>query len=337
MKNYIYKIGFLLLAFTIMANTTHAQSMMPLGENPTTPFVYNYEDDETDLAPIANLHVRNDSGNFDNYSGTTATTFTFDGNRSKDYETPGYLLEVRFDFENDNNSDTYFSKSKTTTHKYETPGIKTVKMEVLDLAGNVSTIYKQIIVVQNTPPKAYFEVTPEVGTPGTTFTFNSKASSDDQYHSNLLKYRYDFDGDGKWDSKFSTLETTKHNFKEPGLKNVILEVRDPEEASSYYRRTVYIRKNTEPKADFDVKNNDNGLIIVDSSNSYDADKSPLKYRWDFDYNGANDIQLDTTWNSSSIASHIYKKPGEYLIKLLVKDEDESIAFKVLRIFIDIVA
>jgi len=337
MKEYLYKIGFLLLAFTIMANTTYAQSMMPLGENPENFSIGNFDKGEDDLPAKAYLKVRNNTGNIDMYSGTTSTTFTFDGNGSYDYETPGYLLEVRFDFENDGKLDTYFSQTKIATHQYETPGIKTIKMEVLDLAGNVSKTYKQVVVVQNTPPHAHFTVEPDVGTPGTEFVFKSHTSTDDQYNKNLLKYRYDFNGDGKWDTKFSSIETLKHKFETSGLKNVILEVRDPEESSHYFRYTVYIKENTKPKADFEVKSNKDGQVIVDASNSYDVDESPLKYRWDFDYRGDNDIQADTAWFNSPIASFLYKKPGEYLVKLMVKDSDESIAESFMRIFVDILS
>ncbi len=342
MLKYLNKIGFFIAMSAIFANTAHAvntNSMMPLGGNPEA-----YMDDigdtvneeaEVDLPPEANLKVRNDSGNIDMYSGTTATTFTFYGTSSKDAETPNYLLEVRFDFENDGKLDTYYSQQKEAGYKYKKPGIKTVRMDVLDKAGHVSSAYKQITVVENTKPRAHFTVEPSIGTPGTLFTFDSSASNDDQYNKDLLTHRYDYDGDGTWDTKLSKITTGKHKFDTPGLKNVKLQVLDPEGASDTYTYTVYIKPNTPPVADFVVTENEDGRVVVDAENSFDKNTDKLEYRWDFNYNGKNDIQYDTPWIGSGLASHVYKKPGEYLIKLMVKDPDSAIAVRIMRIFVDI--
>lgn len=344
MKQYLYKIGFLLAVLLISAENAHAvntSSMMPLGESPDAYLqdigLTTKSESEIDLPPEAKLKVRNDSGNTDMYSGTTATIFTFDGNGSTDKDTSGYLLEVRFDFENDGKQDTYYSQKKQAQHKYDTPGIKTVRMDVLDKGGHVTSAYKQILIVENTKPEAYFEVDPSIGTPGTEFTFDSSASKDDQYSQNLLEYRYDYDGDGNWDTQFSKIERRNHFFSEPGLKNVKMEVRDPEGLSDFYTYTIYIKPNTMPEADFEITKNKDGQVVVDAEESVDGDGSDLKYRWDFDYNGENDIQFDTGWFNSPIASFLYKKPGEYFIKLIVKDEDEAIATKIIGIFVDILS
>lgn len=326
------------MQYAYAANTN---SMMPLGGSPSIylPEIGQVTDNDSDvdLEPEAKLKVRNDSGNIDMYSGTPFTTFTFDGNGSSDAETPNYQLEVRFDFENDGKLDTYYSTTKQAEHKYSTTGLKTVRMDVLDSAGNVSSAYKQILIVENTKPEAYFTIEPSIGTPGTEFKLDCSDSKDDQYSKNLLKFRYDYDGDGNWDTKFSKIRTRNHYFKSPGLKNVTLEVRDPEGLTDQYSYTVYIKPNKEPSADFEVKSGKDGRIVVDAENSSDPDSDSLKYRWDFDFNGKNDIQLNTPWMNSGIASHVYTKPGEYLIKLMVKDPDSAIAIKIMRIFIDILS
>ena len=38
--------------------------------------------------------------------------------------------------------------------------------------------------------------------------------------------RWDFDGDGVWDTGFSTIKTRAHQFPDTGLIPVVLEVRD---------------------------------------------------------------------------------------------------------------
>ncbi|MBU1445689.1 PKD domain-containing protein [Patescibacteria group bacterium] len=301
---------------------------------------YEEDYDEENLPPTAVIKVRNDSGNKDQYSGTTKTVFIFDGGSSRDYETPSSLLEVRFDFENDGKVDTYFSITKFEKHTFDTPGLKTVRMEVLDREGNVSEAFTYINVVENTAPEAHFTVEPKIGTPGTQFQFNAKLSNDSQYNENLLKYRWDFDGNGKFDTKYSSNELLKHQFDTPGLRKVILEVRDPEGLSAYYYQMIMVKENTPSIASFTITQRDNdetkAIMKMDASDSYDPDGGRLKYRWDFNYTGKNDIQFSTSWyNSSQAYAHFYKS-GEYLVKLLTKDQDNAITTTFGKIHINLV-
>lgn len=321
------------LTCTAFANKT---SMLPIpSEDDNQTFIYSYEEDETDIPPIAHLKVRNDTGNADHYSGTTSTVFTFDGYGSKDAETPGNLLEARFDFENDGRPDTYFRRTKSVEHVYETPGFKTARIEVLDKGGNISEAFVELEIVKNTPPHAYFEIKPKVGTPGTEFLIDVKKSTDSQYKANKLEYRFDFDGDGKWDTKFTPIILYKHKFAKPGLKNVIMEVRDPEGLTSLFRKIVFINQNNPPIADFKVRKINSARYEFDASKSKDPNGSKLKYQWDFDYTGYDDIQWNTNLMTSDKGFYTFKLPGKYLVRLMVQDEDQAKSFKVLKIIVDI--
>jgi len=338
---FIFIVILAVLLSFLMADVTFA-SMLASGSGETKDYSSfsssSYEEETQDLPPEAVLRVRNNTGNFDQLSGTTSTKFTFDGNGSNDEETSTHLLEVRFDFENDGQVDTYFSVTRTADHVYETPGLKTVRMEVLDRGGNVSSTTQKIYVVENTPPEAYFSINPKVGTPATEFVLDSSSSSDSQYRRTLLEYRYDFNGDGEWDTKFKSATRIKHNFDYPGIKNITMEVRDPEGSSSFYKQTVYIRENKPPVANFEAKaTNDNGRINFDAGNSYDPDGTALQYKWDFNYTGENDIMWDTSWTSSNNTFATFKKSGEYLVKLIVKDKDESVSIKLVKVFIDLLS
>jgi len=301
----------------------------------------SYKYDELDLPPTAVIKVRNNSGNRDQYSGTTATTFIFDGNGSRDEETPLSQLEVRFDFDNDGRVDTYFSVTKSEKYKFDTPGLKTIRMEVLDRAGNVSEAFTYVNVVENTYPEAFFNVEPKIGTPGTEFKLNADLSNDSQYNQNLLKYRWDFNGDGKFDTKFNSNKHLKHQFKTTGLKKIILEVRDPEGLYGRYDQMIMVKENTKPIGIFTIKeqknNGENVVVKMDAGQSYDPDGGKLKYRWDFNYTGNNDIQFSTSWyNSSQAYTHFYRS-GEYIIKLLTKDHDNSITTTFGKIHVNIVS
>lgn len=332
-------IAIVLVVLPFLSPHAAYANMLASGNEDFQDYVpYQYEEGEQDLPPKAVLRIRNNTGNLDQLSGTTATVFTFDGNGSTDNETPAHLLEVRFDFENDGQVDTYFSVTRTATHVYKESGLKTVRMEVLDRAGNVSSATQKIYVVDNTKPEAYFTISPKIGTPSTEFKIDSDLSSDSQYRRNLLEYRYDFNGDGKWDTKFEKTTKIKHMFEYPGIKNVIMEVRDPEGLSSFYKQIVYVRENREPVANFEAnKTNAAGRYNLDASNSYDPDNTNLQYKWDFNYTGENDIMWDTGWINSSNTFSTFKRSGKYLIRLLVRDEDGSTDESIITLFTNILS
>lgn len=332
-------IALLLVILPFVSPLTAFASMLASGEEDIDDYApYTYEEGEQDLSPKAILKVMNDTGNLDQLSGTTATKFTFDGNGSTDEETPTHLLEVRFDFEDDGQVDTYFSVTRNVDHIYDTPGLKTVRMEVLDRGGNVSSTIQRIYVVENTKPEAYFSISPKIGTPATEFLLDSSLSSDSQYRRTLLEHRYDFNGDGKWDTKFKSTTRAKHNFTYAGVKNVTMEVRDPEGFSSFYRQVVYVRENRPPvaKATANTINND-GRISLDASDSYDPDRTKLQYKWDFNYTGKNDIMWNTEWISSSSTFATFKRSGKYLVRLMVRDIDGEMDESIITVFTNILA
>ncbi len=79
----------------------------------------------------------------------------------------------------------------------------------------------------NEPPKARLEVIPEEGWAGLTAVhFDAGLSSDDYSLSGQLQKRFDFDGDGTWDTRFQRSSRVGHTFERPGRYAPRLEVRD---------------------------------------------------------------------------------------------------------------
>jgi len=87
-----------------------------------------------------------------------------------------------------------------------------------------SRVFKTIST--NTAPTASFEADLVSGTVETTFNFDANACSDEQDISSDLQIRWDFDGDGIWDTNHSTSKITSHRYYEAGNYCVILEVMD---------------------------------------------------------------------------------------------------------------
>lgn len=280
----------------------------------------------TDLPPTASLRIRSDRNIEDQKSGTLRTEFTFDASGSRDDKTSGTELEVRFDFENDGKVDTFFSRTKTARHIYASPGTYTVRLEVLDSFGNISETTDTVTAVENDPPISYFTVKPLTGHIATRFTFDAAGSNDAQYKISSLQYRWDFDGDGIFDTHFDSRARVEHRYKNPGAFLATLEAADPEGLTSQYVQMAQVAGNTPPVAAFAVK--PSGVSYgFDASNSFDQETpiSKLKFRWDFDYLGPSDISFDTSFSLGAKRTMRLIRPGLRAVRLQVMDETGAVS------------
>ena len=81
--------------------------------------------------------------------------------------------------------------------------------------------------VGSTAPNALI-ISGQVGLPDSlTFEFNGSASWDPDDNSTKLQIRWDFDGDGTFDTSFSTAKVIQHTYASPGTFRVVMEVKDP--------------------------------------------------------------------------------------------------------------
>jgi uncharacterized protein (TIGR02145 family) len=94
-------------------------------------------------------------------------------------------------------------------------------MQLKDGGWEVETV-KNIFV--NTRPQASFTVIMDNDN-SLLYHFNASSSSDDEDGKNL-QYRWDFDGDGKWDTGWLEKDTTSYKYSVNGDYDVRLSVRD---------------------------------------------------------------------------------------------------------------
>ncbi len=78
----------------------------------------------------------------------------------------------------------------------------------------------------HTVPVASFSINPQSHSLTTIFQFDASGSNDLETPSPGLEVRWDWDGDGTWDTGYDTVKTDSHQFSEPGTYPVILEVKD---------------------------------------------------------------------------------------------------------------
>jgi hypothetical protein len=95
-------------------------------------------------------------------------------------------------------------------------------------------------MTENHPPAAAFMITPPAGVIGTLFTFDASTTIDDNDALGSLEFRWDFDGDGTWDTQFANDYTATHTYEVQGSYMVLLEVRDTHGSSSQVSRVLNI-------------------------------------------------------------------------------------------------
>ncbi|MBN2091407.1 PKD domain-containing protein, partial [candidate division KSB1 bacterium] len=81
-------------------------------------------------------------------------------------------------------------------------------------------------IEQNFPPKAQFTINPPAGIVTTLFTFNATTTTDDHDAIANLKFRWDWQSDGTWDTDWKSAATATHTFSEAGAYTITLEARD---------------------------------------------------------------------------------------------------------------
>lgn len=95
----------------------------------------------------------------------------------------------------------------------------------IDSTLTVRDNYPQMMkVVYDNTPTAFFTVTPASGTVSTAFTFNASLTWDPDNLTSDLKIRWDFNGDGTWDTVWSTDKIVQHTYTQVGEYNVTMEV-----------------------------------------------------------------------------------------------------------------
>jgi len=90
------------------------------------------------------------------------------------------------------------------------------------------------------PPVAHYELFPPTGDIMTVFEFDASGSSDPDDPDAVLLARWDWDGDGTWDTDWSEQLVAYHTFDTPGEYTVRLEVTDSDGLTDDFERQVTV-------------------------------------------------------------------------------------------------
>jgi uncharacterized protein (TIGR02145 family) len=166
----------------------------------------------------------------------------FDASLSSDQEDSLSTLLFRWDFDGDSLFETSWDANPLTTHTYNQEGNYAVGLEVKDSEGLTAVLYQSITVVGPVllPPVAAFSLVPDSGNMQTTFSVNAGASYDPDGADHLLSYRWDWDGDGTFDTPFLSDSLAFQIYPDTGRFRIILEVKDADGLTDTVSRPVIV-------------------------------------------------------------------------------------------------
>lgn len=128
-------------------------------------------------------------------------------------------------------------------------GIYMIRADAID--GNILvsdeiniTLIDTIIPPQ--APGAIFSITPMNGTTDTIFMFDAGESHDLEDSLQNLLFRWDFEGDGQWDTEYSSEPTIEHRYFHVGHYHPTLEVMDTDTMLSDTSMNLVVSHSTSP-------------------------------------------------------------------------------------------
>lgn len=137
-------------------------------------------------------------------------------------------LSYAWDFDGDGIADGPYTTNRVAFHAFLSTGLHPVTLFVRDYWGATNSASHSVGIGEstNTPPVARFTWSPASVATGEAIEFDARASTDDQLPSIALSVRWDWDGDGVFDTAATNKATTAHLFRLAGPRQVTLEVRD---------------------------------------------------------------------------------------------------------------
>lgn len=189
-----------------------------------------------------------------------------DASMSSDDNDPLEELEVRWKLDVVQGF-TNWSVQKSISTTYNQLGVKDIILEVRDGNRAVGSVTKQINIIQNESPTAFFAVNPPSGERNNTlFTFDASGSSDDIDDISELSVRWQFEG-GEDFTEWSRNKVTTHRYATEGIKTTILEVMDRRGLTDQFQLTIEVIDNGDRDDDgipdrVDADDDNDGLIDI---------------------------------------------------------------------------
>ena len=160
-------------------------------------------------------------------SGLTTDYFTFDARQTVN-PTGGGNLFFRWNFGEGSSWDSQLSKESLKTKRFMKPGHYVVTLYAVNSRGfEDTTFYDVTIGLGKSAPRPVIRMVPDTGNFLTRFMFDARLTRDDEDSLSTLKFKWDFNGDGFYDTPYDTATVAYHVFGAEGQFKPIVEVIDP--------------------------------------------------------------------------------------------------------------
>lgn len=189
-------------------------------------------------------------------------------------------------------------------------------VQVADRAGNLRTATVRFTVV---PFRAIADCSPTSGPAPLDVLFRSGGEFGG---GSIERYRWDFQGDGAFDTDSDLALDYTHTFQTPGTFSAVLEVTNNLGETATDRCTIDVA-GSPPVATADASPS-NGPVPLDvqfTCTGSDPDGSIALYEWDFDGDGG----IDHSDPDSGAAMHTYEEEGTFVARCRVTDNDDLTA------------
>ena len=184
-----------------------------------------------------------------------------------------------------------------------------------------------------TPPVADFTIDPPQGVAGTLYFFDPISSSDNEDTDPLLSTRFDFDGDGNWDTLWDnpTNSPARHVYSTAGTYQVTLEVKDTDNMTDTKTVTLQVGdpgSNTAPTAaciGTPASGPPGTTFTFSASSSTDSQDATANLRVKWDQYGSFDFRGQTWSPATQPVTFTYNSLGIHEVDLLLIDSGQLTA------------
>ncbi len=233
----------------------------------------------------------------------------------------------------------FFSDSADPTHTYQDPGTYEARLTVTDDEGKTDTASVEITVTVPGAPVAEASADPVAGDNPLRVEFTGTGSDPD---GSIVKYEWDFNGDGVFDWSSETTGETHHIYQDVGTYQAVFRVTDDNGYTGTDEVTITAGLAPEARPYAFPTRGRAPLEVKFTSSGHDEDGTIIWYRWDLNGDGEVESLGDLNgdgWpdNPSEIATafpYTYTEPGTYDATLTVEDNEGLTHSATIRIVVE---
>jgi len=227
----------------------------------------------------------------------------------------GKITSYQWDFDGDGTYDWSSNTTGKAKHTYTVVQTYVARLKVTDNKGLTAEDTTNVTVTArpNIPPVANAG-DDQASFVGQAVAFRGTASDED---GQVVRYQWDYDGDGVWDYESPSSGTGSWTFQGPGTFEAKFRVTDDRGATAEDTAAVTVKVNLPPEANAggDQTVNCGEVVQFDGSASKDPEGGKLTFSWDFD--DRDGVSAEAT---GPVVDHVYDKGGEYTATLTVTDD-----------------